>query len=146
MQLYFAYGSNMGRAQMLARCPHSRKLGVALLCGWRWIIAADGYANVLPAATDVVEGVLFELTAADEAALDLHEEVAAGCYGKRHLTVLYQGTAVTALVYIGPIAVEGNAAADYGDRIQAAFTDAGLSPPYVARSLHRFIHVPHAGS
>jgi hypothetical protein len=133
MTLYFAYGSNMGNKQMLVRCPNSRRLGPAQLPGWRWIIAADGYANVVPAVADHVEGILFELAAADEAALDLFEEVATGAYAKIDLPVSYQGNMTQALVYVGPLWDEGSAAPEYVLRLQAAFADAGLEGDYLAR-------------
>lgn len=37
-QLYFAYGSNMDTGQMAHRCPGARKVGIALLNGYRFII------------------------------------------------------------------------------------------------------------
>lgn len=146
MKFYFAYGSNMGTAQMLTRCPHSPKLGLAILPGWRWIIASDGYANLVPATTELVEGVLFALAADDETALDVFEEVEAGAYAKLELPVLYEGNTVPALVYVSPRTEEGVAEMEYVLRLQAALVDAGLSADYVARAVSRFIHLPHCGS
>ena len=37
--LNFAYGSNMWDAQMAKRCPQSKKIGVARLRGYRWIVS-----------------------------------------------------------------------------------------------------------
>lgn len=145
MALYFAYGSNMDSKQMLVRCPLSRKLGQASLPGWRWIIASDGYANVVPAATDVVQGVLFELADADEATLDLFEEVALGTYAKLYLPVLHHEANIHAMVYVGPLVDEGVAAPEYVLRLQAALADAGLCSEYLARAVHRFIDVSHHG-
>ena len=48
MTLYFAYGSNMSRALMRARCPTAREVGTATLAGHRLIITSDGYASVVP--------------------------------------------------------------------------------------------------
>lgn len=45
--LYFAYGSNLSPTQMAARCPSSRLIGVGQLIGYRWLINARGYANVV---------------------------------------------------------------------------------------------------
>ena len=45
--IYFAYGSNLSTTQMSARCPSSTCLGIGLLRGWKWIITARGYANVV---------------------------------------------------------------------------------------------------
>ena len=39
MTLHFAYGSNMSRALMRARCPSAEALGVATLAGWRFVIS-----------------------------------------------------------------------------------------------------------
>lgn len=47
MKPYFAYGSNLRDAQMAARCPDSRKIGLARLRGYRWIITTRGYANIV---------------------------------------------------------------------------------------------------
>jgi cation transport regulator ChaC len=136
----------MGNKQMLARCPNSQRLGPAQLPGWRWIIAGDGYANVVPAATDRVEGVLFRLAEADEVALDLFEEVATGAYEKLHLPVNYHGNRTQALVYVGPLSDEGTAAPEYVLRLQAAFADASLDADYLARVVRRFITVAQPGA
>ena len=46
MPLYFAYGSNMGTAQMQQRCPDSQRLGHAWLEGYAWLIARQGFASI----------------------------------------------------------------------------------------------------
>ena len=38
MTLHFAYGSNMSRALMQARCPRAEAIGTATLSGWRFLI------------------------------------------------------------------------------------------------------------
>ncbi|KAF7506281.1 hypothetical protein GJ744_012089 [Endocarpon pusillum] len=50
---YFAYGSNLSPEQMAGRCPEypatsSIPVAIARLDGWRWIICARGYANIVP--------------------------------------------------------------------------------------------------
>jgi cation transport regulator ChaC len=139
MKSYFAYGSNMWDAQMMARCPDSRKLGHARLPGFRWIISTRGYANVVESPEDEVEGVLFEISESDERSLDRHEGVASGKYRKAELSVLHAGQAVNALVYVDPITTEGHARQEYITRINAALGDAGLSDAYIARQVRRFI-------
>ena len=42
MNPYFAYGSNMWRAQMRDRCPDHQLIGSGVLKGYRWIISARG--------------------------------------------------------------------------------------------------------
>ncbi|KAM5358706.1 hypothetical protein ACJZ2D_015049 [Fusarium nematophilum] len=56
--LYFAYGSNLSTEQMRQRCPYSTPVGLAYLKGWKWIINARGYANVvqLPLEDDRLDG------------------------------------------------------------------------------------------
>lgn len=44
--MFSAYGSNLWRRQMMARCPQQREIGAGCLTGWRWIITARGYASI----------------------------------------------------------------------------------------------------
>jgi len=81
--IYFGYGSNMWLDQMRRRCPRSTYLGIARLNGYRWHINSRHYANVALSpplvkkdhAGDVVWGLVYHLTPADEAALDVNEGV-----------------------------------------------------------------------
>ncbi|RSM04707.1 hypothetical protein CEP52_006698 [Fusarium oligoseptatum] len=50
--LYFAYGSNLSTEQMRQRCPYSTPVGLAYLEGWKWIINARGYANIVQLPLD----------------------------------------------------------------------------------------------
>jgi len=59
---------------MLLRCPDSRRFGLASLASCRWIIAGDGYASVIPGAAHRAEGVLFNISASDEAAPGVHND------------------------------------------------------------------------
>lgn len=138
-QLYFAYGSNMWDAQMKQRCPQSRKLGIARLPGHRWIITTRGYANVVASQGDEVEGILFELTPSDEAALDRYEGVASGSYRKKTLPVHHHDRQVPALVYLDPITTEGPPKPEYIQRINSGLADANLSESYVIRHVRKFI-------
>lgn len=125
---------------MRARCPGSKWIGAAALPGYRWIIAADGFANAVPSPEDTVEGVLFEITPADEAALDIYEEVSAGCYTKHVVAVQHTDTAVQALVYLNPLTEPGKAAPAYLEPLRTAmFIDGGLSEAYLARYILPFI-------
>jgi hypothetical protein len=98
--LHFAYGTNMSRALMGARCPQARPIGTAMVCGWRFIINRDGLASlgVQPGAR--VHGVLWRLSARDVAAINAYEGVASGLYELRMLPVLHNGRHATALVYV----------------------------------------------
>ena len=84
---YFAYGSNLGRAQMAHRCPAARATGVAELSGWRFLINARGCATIVPDPECRVHGLVWDLTADCEAALDAYEGVSHGIYTKEVMAV-----------------------------------------------------------
>lgn len=75
--LYFGYGSNLWKDQMVRRCPTSQYKGVARLNKYRWIINERGYANVEETgkSKDVVYGLYYLLKKADEEKLDKNENV-----------------------------------------------------------------------
>ncbi len=142
MTLYFAYGSNMWGAQMAKRCPQSRRIGVARLRGYRWIISTRGYANVVESEDDEVEGVLFDISQSDEDSLDRHEGVASGIYSKAYLHVLHDDEEEVALVYVDSVTEEGVPKTEYVSRINSGLADANLSAIYVARHVRRFVPAP----
>lgn len=143
IRYYFAYGSNMWQAQMRTRCPHSRLLGPAALAGYRFIINSRGYANIVAAVEGVVLGLLYTISATDEAALDGFEGVAQGNYRKEAVAVHYDGQTVVALVYIDAIEEEGHPKPEYISRINAAIGDAQLPGAYVASVIRRFVPEAH---
>ena len=61
MPLYFAYGSNMDRAAMAARCPASKALGSARLARHRFIVTSDSYASVVRDPRRTVWGLLWDI-------------------------------------------------------------------------------------
>ncbi|KAI9811550.1 MAG: hypothetical protein M1832_000860 [Thelocarpon impressellum] len=150
--LYLAYGSNLWLDQMARRCPRSPFVGVARLAGWRWIINNRGYANVVPAAADVVYGTIYRLAAEDEATLDQYEHVPVA-YGKEVLPVeLLPGEAggvqgreetIRALVYVDRQRQEVDAPKEeYVHRMNEGIRDAlakGVPGWYVDRYLRPFI-------
>lgn len=91
--LYFAFGTNLSLTQMADRCPDSRFIGRAVLRGHRWQINQRGHANIVAnivANADRwsrVEGLVYLLTAADEAALDSWEGGVAVAAHKTHVDV-----------------------------------------------------------
>ena len=113
MPLYFAYGSNMDRAAMSARCPRSRALGPARLARHRLFIMEEGFASVRRDPLRAVHGVLWDLALADVRALDKYEEIARGLYAKIIQPVLVEGGARRALVYVGASVRPGVPRADY---------------------------------
>lgn len=69
--LYFAYGSNLNKAQMRLRCPDARPYARARLHDWS--LEFRGVLTIVPKAGAVVEGALWLTTPRDEAALDRYE-------------------------------------------------------------------------
>src|ERR1700738_1301673 len=100
MTLYFAYGANMERAAMRARCPAAAALGPARLCGWRYVIAS-GYGSLAQTQGAEVFGVLWRLSPRDLAALNIFESLDSGLYRRVALTVEHDGRRARALVYVG---------------------------------------------
>jgi AIG2-like family len=130
--LYFAYGSNMDRAAMAARCPASRPLGVARLARHRFVITCDGYASVVRDPRRMVWGVLWDLALADVRALDRYECIATGLYRKLNQPVLATGGARRALLYVASKSAPGQARTGYVEGIAAAAREAGLPASYIA--------------
>jgi hypothetical protein len=139
---YFSYGSNLWLHQMRQRCPSHTLVGTCILPAYRWIISGRGYANVVPSPDDVCYGVLYTLSPADEAYLDICEGVPR-CYGKQFLSVttLDGRTVDRVLVYIdGLRVVDGISKAEYVTRINNGLKDARDIPPkWVEKYIRRFI-------
>jgi cation transport regulator ChaC len=140
---YFAYGSNMSRAQMALRTGPIRAGNeaprVAQLRGYRFAFttrSTDGliYANVMASAPDdVVRGVLYRCGPAGMIVLDDYE---AG-YERRHVTVTDEaGRNYEATVYVGlpECTVEpGRPTARYRDIVLSGAREFGLPNEYVQR-------------
>ena len=78
MPLCFAYGSNMDRDAMAARCPASRPIGLARLARHRPAMMREGYLTVTRDPRRDVHGLLWDVALADMAALDRYEGVSGG--------------------------------------------------------------------
>lgn len=141
MNLYFAYGSNMWREQMDKRCPDHKFFGHGILKGYRWIISARGYANVIQSEGDVVHGVVCRINEEDEASLDKAEGVHNGSYRKEILPIEIEKTNYNCLVYIDPVVTEGEPREEYIGRINRAVADAELPTEYVDRYIRKFIRL-----
>ena len=89
--LYAAYGSNLDPHQMAERCPHSPLRGTGWLVGWRLTFGGDGWDGALPTVVEdpaaQVFVALYDLTEADEAALDQWESATFGLYRKVRVRV-----------------------------------------------------------
>lgn len=141
MRLCFAYGSNMIMADMLARCPDARVQGKTVLPDYRFFIARSGYASLKPEPGSHVHGVLWEISADDEARLDLYESVESGLYEKQELDFPGFGPA---LVYLTRDLAPGRPRAGYMEGILKAALSLSLPAPYIM-TLRRWLPRRSAG-
>jgi cation transport regulator ChaC len=102
----FAYGSNMPKSRIQARCPSARALGVAELRGHelRWhkrSIDGSGKCDIVSVAdnTASVFGVLYEIAASEKSKLDRAEGLGAG-YKEVDITVVHSGQPRTVKAYV----------------------------------------------
>ncbi|RDV05469.1 gamma-glutamylcyclotransferase family protein [Undibacter mobilis] len=131
MTLYFAYGSNMHRAAMMARCPGARALGPARLDGCEFFIGLDGWASVRRAPGKTVHGVLWRLTPRDMAALHAYELLHKEVYVVSHLPLRVGPRMVRAMVYLLRRARTGRPKPGYAEMCAAAARDWRLPERHV---------------
>jgi gamma-glutamylcyclotransferase (GGCT)/AIG2-like uncharacterized protein YtfP len=100
-RLYFAYGRNMHPAIMAERCPGAEFVGPAVLPDYRLLINRRGVSTVVPDNGHEVHGVMWRLTDACEASLDVYEGIAADHYRKGEVRPVLAGVpSGPALVYL----------------------------------------------
>ena len=105
-KLYLAYGSNMNLRQMADRCPTAAVIGASEMKDCRLLFRgghANAVATVEPFKGGRVPVLVWEITPADEAALDRYEGYPY-FYRKETVKVKMDGKTVSAMVYIMNIA------------------------------------------
>jgi len=128
---YFAYGSNLEAQPMRERCPQALALRVAQLSEWAFCINERGYATVVPSAQKAVWGLLWQLTPADEAALDEYEAIAEGLYTKTWFQVWDSaGLPNEAMIYVATNPRPGRPRTGYLEGILLAAEQLGLPTDY----------------
>lgn len=101
-KLYIAYGSNLNLAQMADRCPTARVIGSTEMQGWQLLFRGSrtgAVATVEPKKGCRIPVLVWEITPADEAALDRYEGWPF-LYRKETVKVKINGKTVKAMVYI----------------------------------------------
>jgi len=131
MTLHFAYGSNMSRAQMGARCPGAEPLGTADLAHWRFIIGLGGHGSIVPQPGAIVHGVLWRVGPRELAAINAYENLDTGLYIRRIVPVRYRAGRKPALVYILRRPGEGTPRPGYVHLVAEAARDWGLPAHYI---------------
>lgn len=102
-KLYAAYGSNLNKEQMQYRCPTAKPIAVATLNDHQLVFQGRPYgahANVIPAKGQEVPVAIWEITARDEANLDVYEGVRGGYYTKEYMEIEVNGETQEVLIYI----------------------------------------------
>lgn len=102
-RLYIGYGSNLDMEQMAFRCPGARPLAKSWLHDYRLVFQGQPYnahANVIPEEGHDVPVAIWEITAQDEARLDIYEGVRGGYYTKEYMQVEVDGKMREGLIYI----------------------------------------------
>ena len=94
---YFAFGSNMNKAQMALRTRGARLLGWADLQNFEYFIDTRGVASVRPRIGKSVKGLLWDIQSkSDWDRLDRYEGVSSGFYKKLDLDIFYLNSVVSA--------------------------------------------------
>lgn len=101
-KLYVAYGSNLNLEQMANRCPTAKVVGESIIKDQRLLFRgshAGAVATIEPYKEGSVPVLVWEITPADEAALDRYEGWPF-LYRKETVKLRLSGKYVTAMVYI----------------------------------------------
>lgn len=103
---YFAYGSNLDKKQMRARCPNSKPKFVASLPNYKLVFVGwsrqwrGGVASIKPFKGERVPGAIYEISEADLRRLDKYEGYPTD-YNRLNVTVVNEdGDLVKAITYI----------------------------------------------
>ncbi|MBI1179164.1 MAG: hypothetical protein GC201_01305 [Alphaproteobacteria bacterium] len=130
-RLYFAYGRNMHPAIMAERCPAAAFVGPAVLPGHRLLINRRGVSTVVPEPGSEVHGVLWRLTPACEATLDVIEGIGPGHYRKDTVSpVAEPDPGEDAMVYIATDAEPDLPKAGYLESLEEAAAHHGFPDAY----------------
>lgn len=128
-RLYIAYGSNLNKEQMQHRCPTANPIAVATLKDHQLVFQGRPYgahANVIPAKGQEVPVAIWEITARDEANLDVYEGVRGGYYTKETMEIEVNGEQKEALIYIMTPNPYGTPSDSYLQTIADGYADFNL--------------------
>ena len=144
MALYAAYGSNLAPERMAQRAPHSPQRGSGWLTGWRLTFGGadlswDGGAlgTIVEDSGHQVYVALYDLTPADEKALDEWEGVDIGLWTKIKVRVTTLDGDVPAWIYALNAYEGGLPTAHYLGMLAEAAEAGGAPDDYVAELQRR---------
>ena len=93
---YLAYGSNLHLQQMSNRCPDAKAIAPIHLPNFRLVFRS--VADIEPHKGSVVHGAVYEISEADERALDRYEGYPT-MYRKEFISAKLRGEAITIMYY-----------------------------------------------
>jgi hypothetical protein len=118
----------MNEEQMRKRCPGAKRAGKAYITDWK--LTLPFFANIKPDTGERTPAAVWEITAADEIALDRYEGFP-NCYNKTEVTVDIGGISHTAMAYVMTNTYESrtdkHAPPEYKETIRHGYTDTGFN-------------------
>ena len=130
-RLFAAYGVGVNRAEMAKHCPTAKLLGASTLRNHRLTFRgphAAAVANIEPAKSRSVTVLVWDITPADEAALDLYEGFP-HLYEKQQVKIRLDGMLVSCMAYVmrgdRPL---GKPSAFYYSTLLEGYREAGFDP------------------
>ena len=137
-KLYLAYGFFVNPKQMADKCPTAAPLGISELKGYRLLFKgahAEAVATVEPNKDETVPVLVWEITPADEAALDRCENFPTRCR-KETIKVKLEGKSVSALIYIMNEEISpGRPGAYHYNALLAGYETAGIDVDILRKAL-----------
>ncbi len=132
-KLYIAYGSNLNLAQMARRCPNSKVIGIGELKDYQ--LTFRRVATIEPQQGAVTPVGVWEITPADEKALDYYEGYP-HLYRKETIkVVMHDGTELESMVYIMNSGEPQMPYSGYYKVIEQGYNDVGLDVKYLQAAL-----------
>ena len=99
---FAAYGVGVNRAEMAKRCPTAKIIGASVLRNYRMTFRgshAAAVANIVPMKDSSVPVLVWDITPADEAALDQYLGFPLP-YDKQQFRIRHDGKLVNCIVYV----------------------------------------------
>lgn len=139
MMLYFAYGPLMERAQMKRLSKESRFASAARLQDHQLIFPrrsdlwGGGMAGIKPAPGKVVEGVLYEVSEADQKVLDQVEDHPKSSLRRTFTVETFAGEKLKAFSYFTLASGDYPPSRRYMEKLISGAEEHNLSPSYITQ-------------
>lgn len=122
-KIYIAYGSNMNKEQMSARCPNAKPIGKTILKNYKLVF--KGVADIEKIEGEEVPVALWEITKECEKALDIYEGYPR-LYRKEYVQIEIDGKIELAMVYVMNYSKGAKPSEYYYKVIKQGYKDFGI--------------------